>query len=102
MSPVPGVSILSLNQMAFGEEYRAAKHPLDKYRQDVDQFRKAAGVLWTLLIFFVFPFFLKPILQGCWCALDSVDFSFSCSFFLFLRPILQSCRCALDFVDIFF
>ena len=82
MSPVPGVSILSLNQMAFGEEYRAAKHPLDKYRQDVDQFRKAAGVLWTLLIFLFFLFFY-PILQGCWCALDSVDFSFSSSFFFF-------------------
>ena len=84
MSPVPGVSILSLNQMAFGEEYRAAKHPLDKYRQDVDQFRKAAGVLWTLLIFLFFLFF-NPILQGCWCALDLLIFLFLLLFFSFFE-----------------
>jgi len=48
MSPVPGVSILSLNQEAFGKEYRAAKHSLAEYRADVDQFRKAAAEVMEL------------------------------------------------------
>jgi len=43
MSPVPGVSILTLNQMAFGEDYKASQHPLTKYQEDVEQFRHAAA-----------------------------------------------------------
>ena len=85
MSPVPGVSILSLNQMAFGEEYRAAKHPLDKYRQDVDQFRKAAGVLWTLLIFFVFPFFLTQFCKAAGVLWTLLIFLFLLLFFSFFE-----------------
>jgi len=52
-----GVSILALNATTFGEEYKAAQHPLSKYRKDVQQVR----TYFTRLALLVLKYFVIEV-----------------------------------------